>query len=402
MCASQNQRMAAVRPSADSVLEDLGMETSAVDEKLNLTAMERALAGALDLPRLTTFTHDEMLEWLAGRDPQLFFTASMARLNLVGGPPGFRKRSLRLLDSPAFLLELVRSEPFSTAKLTDFCARFVLEDSLLDVKLARLMPGRQSDSYHLERAVILRIMEVLDIISPGPRLLMIIGHLTHHPDKHVASKAALLVGRRLQSRAWVDRHLNSTDARVRANVVEAFWGVNSALAAHTLRKSLHDENNRVYGNAIVGLHLLRDKTLSWRIRRMAKDCRPAFRQTAAWVIGKVGEPEFTPLLEELLLDSSQAVRQSAETASDKVRIAVPAPMAQDFDRCIGFESVAECKTAENTVAGTALAGELKPTTTDNALAPADEPKRDVDLLPDQATDEPAFTFRFDGRYGTGG
>jgi hypothetical protein len=304
-----------------------------------------------------------MLHWLARKDPQLFFAAGIARLELDGGPPGYRKRSLRLLDAPAFLLELVRAENFSTSELKDFCARHVREDSLLDVKLARLMPGRRSDSYHLEPILILRILEVLDEISPGPRLLMIIGHLTHYSERHVASKAALLVGRRLQSREWVERHLSSTDPRIRANVIEAMWGVNSALVAHSLRKCLLDENNRVLGNAIVGLHMLGDQSVKWRIRHLTKDRRPAFRQTAAWVIGRVGAPEFASLLEGLLVDPNQGVRQSAESALESLRPA-PGTVEPESGPNIGIEAAAEYSKMEDTLSKPAIESEPVATTPD--------------------------------------
>ncbi len=290
--------------------------------------MERALGAVLDRFGLTDAA-PELLQGLAEEHADLFFVACLARLENEDASAGYRKRSLRVLDSPAFLLGLVRSERFNSAELKALCASYVLEDSLLDVKLARLMPGRRSDAHRLPTDLILRILDVLDEISPGPRLLMIIGHLTQHPDRHIASKAALLVGRRLQSREWVERHLASTDPRVRANVAEALWGIDSALAAHTLRKCLHDENNRVQGNAIIGLHRLGDRNVRWRIRHLAKDKRPEFRRTAAWVIGTLDSLEYKPLLEELLLDSDWDVRQAAQAALQ--RLSVPEPDEIDLE-----------------------------------------------------------------------
>jgi hypothetical protein len=398
--------MTTVRPTADSVLENLGMAGAADGEKMDLSAMDRALAAVLDLPHLPDVTSEEMLRWLTDKDPHLFFAAAIARLELVGGPPGHRKRSLRLLDAPAFLLELVRSERFSIRELIDFCAKYVREDSLLDVKLARLMPGRQSNSYDLEPSLILRIMEVLDEISPGPRLLMIIGHLTHYPEQHVASKAALLVGRRLQSREWIERHLSSTDARVRANVIEALWGIDSALAAHTLGKCLHDENNRVLGNAIVGLHMLGDNSARWRINQLTKDRRPAFRQTAAWVIGKVGDPEFTTLLEGMLLDPVQGVRQSAKSALQRLRAPATNTFEPDFSPNIGMVVAPDCAKTRDAPAKPAIEGERAATTTDSILELADklredEVDEDEELVPGRQKSELAPTLRLDGRCVTG-
>ena len=399
LCPSYYERGIVGQASTDSGFEHFADEESA-DGKMDLPAIERALAEVLDRFGLTDVA-PEMLQELAEKDPDLFLVASLARLELDGGPPGYRKRSLRVFDTPAFLLELVRSEHFSTKELKDFCAKYVREDSLLDVKLARLMPGRGADSHHLETYFILRILEVLDEISPGPRLLMIIGHLTHHSEQHVASKAALLVGRRLQSREWIKRHISSTDSRVRANVTEALWGVNSALAAYTLRQCLRDEDNRVHGNAIVGLHMLGDQTIKWRIRNLIKDKRPVFRQTAAWVIGKVGNPEFAPLLEGLMVDPIDAVRKSAESALERLRGAAPSMIEPEFSPNIRMEAAPVCQTTDDTPIEPIVENDLATTTPDNILAYSEKPGKDADLGPAQKPSEPTFTLRLDGRYVTG-
>ncbi len=88
--------------------------------------MGRALAEVLNRFGLTDAA-PEMLRDLAAKDPRLFFVAGVARLRLEGGPPGHRKRSLRLLDTPASLLELVRSDFFSSQELKDFCVKYVHE-----------------------------------------------------------------------------------------------------------------------------------------------------------------------------------------------------------------------------------------------------------------------------------
>ncbi len=271
----------------------------------------------------------EMLEALARIDPDLFFLAGLARLESGSGSPSYKKRSLRLFDSPAFLLALIRSKRFNLNSLIEFCARYARQDSLLDVKLARLLPEQLTGRHHLEPELNLRILEVLDEISQGTRLLTIVDHLASSPDPRVASKAALLIGRRLQNRQWIERHVSSKDARVRANVVEALWGVESELARRTLRKCLLDASNRVRGNAIVGLHLLGDRRLNSYVRSLVKDGRARFRQTAAWVIGRVRSPGLTALLDVLLQDPSPDVRRSAQSTLSSLRQPAPQDSHQD-------------------------------------------------------------------------
>ena len=217
---SYKAQLAAERTFSNPGAGRLPTNAEAAQPKEPVQTMEGTLSGVLDQFGLTEFAPD-MLQGLAEIDPDLFFAAALARLEIEGGSPGYRKRSLRLLDSPAFLLSLVQAKRFTTVELKDLCARYAREEPLLDVKLARLLPGRMSDSHHLGTSDILRVLEVLDAISRGPRLLTIIDHLTRSTDRHVASKAALLVGRRLQSRQWIGRHLSATDPRVRASVAEA-------------------------------------------------------------------------------------------------------------------------------------------------------------------------------------
>jgi hypothetical protein len=392
--------MAAVRISADPVAEILALDGESADGQLDLPTMERALALVLDRYGLTD-TAPEMLQGLAERDPHLFFTAGIARLGLEGGPPGHRRRSLRLFDAPAFLLELVRSQSFSDREFKEFCAKYVREDLLLDVKLARLMPGRRSDCYQLETSFILRILDVLDEISHGPRLLMIIGHLTGYAEQRVASKAALLVGRRLQSHEWVERHLSSPDPRIRANVVEALWGVNSALAARTLRKCLQDENNRVQGNAIIGLHMLGEQDVNWRIRQLTKDMRPAYRQTAAWVIGRVKNPELTPLLEGLLADPDERVRQSAENALERLRGTEPAAGALESNTNAAMTVAAKCAKAEHTPLESPAENDQATTKPHDSAAPFGKPGEDTIPIAARDLNAAASKLRLGGRYVTG-
>lgn len=400
LCPSYSERMTAARTFADPVAANPAMDGESAERELDLPTMERALAEVLDRFGLSD-SAPEMLQGLAEKDPHLFFTAGIARLGLEGGSPGHRRRSLRLFDAPVFLLELIRSHSFSDTELKEFCAKYVREDSLLDVKLARLMPGRGSDDCHLETSFILRILDVLDEISPGPRLLMIIGHLTGYAEQRVASKAALLVGRRLQSREWVERHLSSPDPRIRANVVEALWGVNSALAARTLRKCLQDENNRVQGNVIIGLHMLGDQSVDWRIRQLTQDSRPAYRQTAAWVIGRVKDPEFTPLLEGLLTDPSEGVRQSAKKALERLRGAALTEAAPESIADPDPAAAPGCATVEDTPLEPAVEDDPATTKPDNIAASPGNPGKDT--IPSAAldSDAQAFNLRLDGRYVTG-
>ena len=79
-----------------------------------------------------------------------------------------------------------------------------------------------------------------------------------------------------------ERLLTKRDPRVRANAIEALWGSDSALARGLFREASRDVNNRVAGNALLGLYLLGDTSAVPQILKMAAQPDPLFRATAAW------------------------------------------------------------------------------------------------------------------------
>jgi hypothetical protein len=213
----------------------------------------------------------------------------------------------------------------SRQDLIEVCRKWMALDSQLDVRLARLTPGREAGGEGLPVEHVVRVLDVLDEISPGPRLILLLNHLTHHGEQRIASKAALLVGRRLRNRDWVSRQMESTDGRLRANVVEGLWGIRSASVQSHLWASLKDKNNRVVGNALIGLHQSGEPGVKEFVKRMIEDARPPFRWTAAWVMGKIGAPEFIEDLERAVQDKEAHVRSAAERALQTIREATRKP-----------------------------------------------------------------------------
>jgi len=83
-------------------------------------------------------------------------------------------------------------------------------------------------------------------------------HLVNSSNARIRSKARFLIGRRVQNPKWFKEHLHAMDPRVRANIVEALWGVDSPEMLSILWQATKDSNNRVPGNAMFGLHMLAD------------------------------------------------------------------------------------------------------------------------------------------------
>ena len=156
----------------------------------------------------------------------------------------------------------------------------------------------------------LRLMEILAAIS-NPVRVVLISPLLHHPDTRVQSKASLLVGKANQDWRWAQQRLRDADPRVRANALEALWGMGGNEARAVFRQSLEDVDNRVVGNALVGLHLAGDSKYAEKITAMANHEDENFRGTAVWVIQKIGDPAFIPVLSALVRDCTPTLRSKA-------------------------------------------------------------------------------------------
>jgi HEAT repeats len=309
---------------------------------------------------------------LAAASPEEFIAAALAMLESKSDRGDQHRIYTSLLECPEFLLQLFLSDQFDRSRLLEVCRGLKEIDDLLDVRLARLAPGRHEDAHGLPPEVVLRVLDILHVISSGPRLIQIVVHLAHHPDERVASKAAMLIGRRLRNHNWVLGQFESQDPRIRANVVEGLWGVDTPFARKWLWDAVKDENCRVVGNALLALHLLREPAAAKLVEGMLADERPPFRRTAAWLMGKIARPEFEDCLRQAASDEDPGVRQAVARALEVFR-----------------------KSEEPAVAESALAPET-PVAPALAAQPQEEEK------PSEAPEESTFFGpHFDGKYITG-
>jgi hypothetical protein len=167
---------------------------------------------------------------IAARSPKLFLAVALSMLESIPLAEARRKLYMQFVACPEFLLEIVHPDRFSRTQLIAVCQELKQIDDFLDLRLARLAPGRYADEYGLPPETVLRLLDVLHLISSGPRLVQVLGHLTSYPDERIVSKAAMLMGRRFRSENWVRNRFESKDARVRASVVEGLWGVDTPFA----------------------------------------------------------------------------------------------------------------------------------------------------------------------------
>jgi hypothetical protein len=192
-------------------------------------------------------------------------------------------------------------------------------DASVDVMLARQLADTDLSGSAVAPGMGERLLEIIDQISDGKRILPSLMRMLRNDSPFLRSKVVLMIGRSGGSVAWLEKRLQESDTRVRANAIEALWGIDTADARELLQWATKDSNNRVLGNALVGLYRLGEVAPLAEIVRMAGHESAMFRRTAAWAMGETGDPRFSEVLGRMIADSNAHVRKNAFTAVRRVR-----------------------------------------------------------------------------------
>ena len=276
-----------------------------------------------------------LLKELAGRfSDNRMLVAREIREMRENDPAGFASAAVEILrDSPVdsgarFLLALLLTQPGGLALICD-PLRFTPEqsialvreaktlDSQVEVKLARMLsatPLLNEDQINLAA----RIMDILNHSSDPMTILPALRQLLQCNNARVRSKAALLIGRFSRNPQWAKLSDPAQDQRVVANAIESLWGLDSPAAKAAFREAAGDPRNRVAGNGAIGLYIAGDQHGVVTLFRLSRSKDATFRATAAWSMGRSGDPRFLNRLEELLSDPSELVRRSAGKAKARV------------------------------------------------------------------------------------
>ena len=181
-------------------------------------------------------------------------------------------------------------------------------DSGFFLNFQRLSQDRSAD---LDVPKLERAIQLLNQLGNSSVLVPWLRSLTNHPDERIQSKAVKLLCELRPNVALVERQLKSSDARVRANAIEALWAAPSREAATVFREALSDSSHRVVVNALVGLHACNSDDAFESLAKLCKHPEPMFRAAAAWGIGRIGDRRGIPALTELASDPSPIVRARA-------------------------------------------------------------------------------------------
>jgi hypothetical protein len=190
-------------------------------------------------------------------------------------------------------------------------------DSMADMALAKALVNRAPETV----ADPGRLMDILEEISDGARILPALLRLLRHANPHVRSKAVRMIGLGSRGVRWFERRLAGEDPRVRADAIEAMWGLESPEGRALMQGAMRDPNNRVAGNAILGLYMIGDCSTIPEMLRLAVSDVAFSRSTAAWLMGETGNPRFLDVVAELLRDADPVVRKRAFWALGRIKAA---------------------------------------------------------------------------------
>ena len=248
---------------------------------------------------------------------ELFYTAAIDVLKAAGDSRG-AQYLIALIVANGMLVDALCEPALDREQAMVIARAAVRVDPMADAMLAR----RLADSAVGTGKAIAdarRLMEILAEIADAARVLPHLMRLLRHPNPYLRSKVVKMIGRGSRSVKWVKGKLNESDPRVRANAVEALWGVDSPEARSLLHFASNDANNRVLGNALLGLYYLGDCSVLEEVVKMSAHESKLFRATAAWVMGETGDVRFSDAVRRMLLEPDPVIRKQALAALGRIR-----------------------------------------------------------------------------------
>jgi hypothetical protein len=175
-----------------------------------------------------------------------------------------------------------------------------------------LEPGTQAE--------VLSYLEKLEPSKGEEGLLAFLFALLTLNESTVQSKAALLIAKHDADFSYTHRLVRHSNARVRANAVEAIADREDSRVLEYLRQCAADPNNRVRANTAVGLSRRGDLLGSEIFLSMINHPSAPERTSGTWGLGTSGQTQHLPLVVALeLTDTDERVRHHAELARDRIR-----------------------------------------------------------------------------------
>ena len=256
-------------------------------------------------------------------DPERFVWSAVALLRDAEESPGSRFVLATLSARPDFLRILCNPEFFAASRAASLVRQAKAFEPRIERKLARMIATLQDDCDSGAGSAT-HCLEVLGGLCEDAAALPALRELLRSPNARIRSKAALSIGHISRNPQWANWADGSQDPRVAANAVESIWGLDTASAKEVFRGAAEAKHSRQAINGVVGLYLAREVESIRLLFRFGRHERADFRASAAWGMGRTGDPRFMKTLEDLAQDPEHPVRMVATRAMEVLRHRVEA------------------------------------------------------------------------------
>ena len=273
-----------------------------------------ALIGQFDL---SPFAISRALRQLRELEPIPFQEAALGAIAGLPESSGTRFiATLVILNEPVLEL-IVNPAAFEAERARRIVQAIRRTDSQTEAKLLRLISANPARP--LPQAVTDRILDIVDSVSEGPRLVPVLMQIYRSANAHLRARLALSIGRHHRNKDWLEDRMRDIDPRVRANAVEANWNQTDDAALTLFNSALRDPHHRVVGNGAVGLYNVGDIRSLRVFGELLGHPEPSWRATGLWVVGHLHELRFQSRVEALAGDSDLCVRRAYTVASAQLK-----------------------------------------------------------------------------------
>ena len=280
---------------------------------------------------LENFSHENrdvgrQLEALLNEDPSAFQRAVVQYLLTAGHQPS-SARLIWLLQREGKLLDLLLNAQQASLEDSIIIAKIMTKViKQLDVQLARLLSAAPDE-------LAARILRMLAEISDSNRTLPLLTTTLRNKSPKLRSKAAFIFARHCQNSVFIERALKDNDPKVRASALEGLSVSDYSTDPSVFVDALADADLSVQAQALVACYRMGDaKRALQLIEDMSRHEEAAFRATAVWAMGEMGDRRCVPLLERLHEDAVAEVRGRAVEALKKVAASVALQAAEAAER----------------------------------------------------------------------
>jgi HEAT repeat protein len=251
-------------------------------------------------------------------DPAGFARAAMEVMRQSPETAGTRFLLATLSLRPDFLRLLCDPAFFTATQSAALVRQTKAIDPRIEMRLAQMVAtlGDHSDT---ATAFAAHCLEVLSELSEDAASLPALRQLLRSPNPRIRSKAALLIGHISRNPQWAKWNDIKQDPRVAANAVESIWGLDTEAANSVFRDAAAMDNPRQAVNGAIGLYLAREVEAVPMLFQFARNEDYRFRASAAWGMGRTGDPRFVGTLAGLAEDHEDPVRMAARRAEEVLR-----------------------------------------------------------------------------------